>query len=339
MKYLPLMSVMLLIANGVMGCSDDASSSDNGGGTSGSATGAGTGNVAGKPSASGGSGNAMAGSAAGGSPGAGGSAETATKDIVDTAVAAGSFTKLADALGKAGLVDALKGKGPFTVFAPTDAAFEAFEAENPGVLGKLSKAELADVLKYHVVSGAAVMSGDLKDEQVFVTLVGSPVLVDTTGGVKVADATVTTADVAASNGVIHVIDKIILPPKDDIVATAVAAGMFKSLAGALTSAKLVETLQGPGPFTVFAPTDDAFAKLSAVPTGDALKNVLLYHVVSGAVGSGDLQAGMVSTLLDGKSVTVDLKGGVKINAAKVTTANIIAKNGVIHVIDSVLIPE
>ena len=332
MKYLPWMSVMLVVAGGVMGCSDD-SSNDNAGGTSGSATAAGTGNVAGKPSSSGGSGNATAGSAAGGS------AAMVAMDIVDTAVAAGSFTKLAAALGTAGLVDALKGKGPFTVFAPTDDAFDAFEAENPGVLGKLSKAELADVLKYHVVSGAAAMSGQLKDGQVFVTLLGSPVLIDTTGGVKVADAKVTTADVEASNGVIHVIDKIILPPQDDIVATAIAAGTFKSLAGALTSAGLVETLQGPGPFTVFAPTDDAFAKLAAVPTGDALKNVLLYHVVSGAVGSGDLTAGMVPTLLDGKSVSVDLKGGVKINTSKVTAANIIAKNGVIHIVDTVLVPE
>ncbi len=346
-KYLPWMSVMLVVAHGVMGCSDDTNDGDNGGGTSGSGTSgsaakAGSGNVAGKPSTSGGSataGSATGGNATGGNAGAGGSAEMAPKDIVDTAVAAGSFTQLADALGKAGLVDALKGKGPFTVFAPTDEAFDEFEAENPGVLGKLSKADLADVLKYHVVAGAAAMSGDLKDGQVFVTLVGSPVLISTTGGVKVADAKVTTADVEASNGVIHVIDKIILPPKDDIVATAVAAGMFDSLAGALTSAMLVETLQGPGPFTVFAPTDAAFAKLAAVPSGDALKNVLLYHVVSGAVGSGDLKAGMVPTLLDGKSVEVDLTGGVTINSSKVTAANIIAKNGVIHVVDTVLIPE
>jgi uncharacterized surface protein with fasciclin (FAS1) repeats len=333
MKYLPLMSVMVLAAGGLMGCSDDESNSDATAGTSGSATSAGTGNVAGKSSTNGGSASTTAGG------GAGGSAETAPKDIVDTAVAAGSFTQLAAALGTAGLVDALKGKGPFTVFAPTDDAFDAFEKENPGVLGKLSKAELGDVLKYHVIANAAVMSGDLKDEQVVITLLGSPVLLDTTGGVKIADASVTTADIEASNGVIHVIDKILLPPQDDIVATAIAAGTFKSLAGALTSAKLVETLQGSGPFTVFAPTDDAFDKLAAVPTGDALEDVLLYHVVAGAVGSGDLEAGMVPTLLDGKSVDVDLKGGVKINASMVSAANIIAKNGVIHVIDTVLVPE
>jgi uncharacterized surface protein with fasciclin (FAS1) repeats len=295
----------------------------------------------GEPSSTAGSSNGGTSSGNGGTPasaGAGGQGEAAPVDIVDTAVAAGSFTKLAAALGEAGLVDALKGDGPFTVFAPTDDAFDAFEEENPGVLASLSKDELAGVLKYHVV-GARALAADLKDEQVLMTLAGSPVLVDTTGGVKVADAEVTAADVVASNGVIHVIDKIILPPADDIVATAGAAGNFTKLAEALTAAGLVETLQGPGPFTVFAPTDAAFAKLASVPSGDDLKNVLLYHVVSGAVGSGDLKAGMVSTLLEGKSVTVALTGGVKINDSNVTTANIITKNGVIHVVDTVLIPE
>jgi transforming growth factor-beta-induced protein len=261
------------------------------------------------------------------------------KDIVDTAVAAGSFTKLAGALTTADLVGTLKGAGPFTVFAPTDAAFSSFETANPGVLAGLSKAALTNILTYHVVSGAAVKSGSLKNGQVFVTVSGSPILVDTSSGVKIGGSTVTTPDVVASNGVIHVIDKIIMPPANDIVATAVAAGTFTTLAGALTTAGLVPTLQGAGPFTVFAPTDAAFAKLASVPTGNALKDVLTYHVVSGAVGSGDLSAGMVPTLLSGKSVTVNLTGGVKINSSSVTTANIIAKNGVIHVIDTVLIPQ
>jgi transforming growth factor-beta-induced protein len=154
----------------------------------------------------------------------------------------------------------------------------------------------------------------------------------------VSDASVTTPDVLASNGVIHVIDKIIMPPADDIVATAIEAG-FSELADALTAADLVEALQGPGPFTVFAPTDAAFGELAVVPMGDELRDVLLYHVVSGAVGSGDLVAGQVPTLLEGQSVDVTLTGGVKVNDVAVTTANIITKNGVIHVVDSVLLPE
>jgi len=356
MKYLPWLSVMLFASLSVAGCGSDndadggsAGSGASAGKTAGSAGGA----TAGAPAAGGatspgaaGAAGAAAGAAgaagaAAGAAGTGGSggAETDDKDIVDTAVAAGSFTKLAAALTSAGLIDVLKGPGPFTVFAPTDAAFAAFETENPGVLAGLSKAALTEILTYHVVAGAAVASKDLKDEQVFSTVSGSPVLIDTSSGVKVDDAKVTTADVVATNGVIHVIDRLILPPKDDIVATAIAAGTFTKLAAALTAADLVTTLQGKGPFTVFAPTDAAFAKLASVPTGDALKNVLLYHVVAGAVGSGDLVAGPVPTQLTGKSVTVSLTGGVKVNDSKVTSANILAKNGVIHVVDTVLVPQ
>ncbi len=201
MKYLPWMSVMLLAGNGLLGCSDDAgetgASSGSGGSGAGTASVAGT---AGKTGSSGSSsGQAGGGSGSGGtSGGSAGSSATAEKDIVDTAVAAGTFKELAKALTAAGLVDALKGDGPFTVFAPTDEAFAAFEQENPGVLAGLSKDELGAVLKYHVVAGAAVKSSALKDDQVFVTLNGSPVLVDTTGGVKVSDATVTAADVMAA---------------------------------------------------------------------------------------------------------------------------------------------
>lgn len=357
MKYLPWLSVMLFASLSVAGCGSD-NDAEGGSAGSGASAGKSTGSSGGAPAAgasavggatspgaagaagaaAGAAGAAGAAAGAGGTGGSGG-AETDDKDIVDTAVAAGSFTKLAAALTSAGLIDVLKGPGPFTVFAPTDAAFAAFETANPGVLAGLSKAALTEILTYHVVAGAAVASKDLKDEQVFSTVSGSPILIDTSSGVKVDDAKVTTADVVASNGVIHVIDRIILPPKDDIVATAIAAGTFTKLASALTAADLVTTLQGKGPFTVFAPTDAAFAKLASVPTGDALKNVLLYHVVAGAVGSGDLVAGPVPTQLSGKSVTVNLTGGVKINDSKVTSANILAKNGVIHVVDTVLIPQ
>ena len=135
-------------------------------------------------------------------------------DIVDTAVAAGSFTTLAAALTKAGLVDALKGAGPFTVFAPTDAAFEeALKALGITAEQLLARDDLADILKYHVVGGAKVMSTDLKaGEQKVGSLEGSELTVTVAGGkVMVNDASVRTADVAASNGVIHVIDKVLLP--------------------------------------------------------------------------------------------------------------------------------
>lgn len=252
-------------------------------------------------------------------------------DIVDTALAAGSFKVLTAALSSADLVDALRGPGPFTVFAPTDAAF----AE----LTELPEGDaLKSVLLYHVISGE-VGSADLKDGGAAVTLAGSPVLFSLADGAKINEATISATDIVASNGIIHVIDSVILPPADDIVATATAAGDFTQLVAALASASLVDTLQGAGPFTVFAPTDAAFAAVGAAPSGDALVEVLLYHVVEGAVGSGDLNPGSVPTLLTGSELTIDLSAGVKVNDANVTAANILTRNGIIHVLDSVLVPN
>lgn len=135
-----------------------------------------------------------------------------SKDIVGTAVAAGSFTKLAGALVAAGLDKTLQGTGPFTVFAPTDDAFDAFEARNPGVLASLTTAQLSDILLYHMVSGRAGPA-DLKDgASVNTALAGKSLKVSTTGGVKVNESKVTSANIVATNGVIHVIDAILLPP-------------------------------------------------------------------------------------------------------------------------------
>ncbi len=278
--------------------------------------------------------------------GTGGTGNTASSsDIVATAVAAGSFTKLAAALTTAGLVDALKGPGPFTVFAPTDAAFAAFEAANPGVLASLSKDQLAAVLKYHVVA-AKVTSKDLVSGSLVETLNGARAAIDLSSGATVAGSKVTQADVMASNGVIHVIDKIMMPPSKDIVATAAAAGSFTKLAGALTATGLDATLQGAGPFTVFAPTDAAFAAFEAKNPGvlaslskSQISDILLYHVVSGWVGAADLKNGeSVNTALTGKALKVTIASGVKVNDSNVTAANIVATNGVIHVIDAILLP-
>ena len=132
-------------------------------------------------------------------------------DIVDTALAAGSFTQLANALTAANLVDTLKGDGPFTVFAPTDDAFDAFEAANPGVLASLSTEDLTNVLLYHVV-GDLAGSGDLFDGMQIATLnQGEMVSISLDGGVRVDDANVATADILTRNGVIHVIDAVITP--------------------------------------------------------------------------------------------------------------------------------
>jgi len=130
----------------------------------------------------------------------------------------------------------------------------------------------------------------------------------------------------------------------DIVDTAVAAGNFNTLATALKAAGLVETLKGSGPFTVFAPTDAAFAKVppeqlqALLNDKEKLVAVLTYHVVPGAVMSKDVQAGMVKTV-QGSSLTVSTMGGVKVNNANVTAVDIVADNGVIHVIDTVVLPN
>ncbi len=130
----------------------------------------------------------------------------------------------------------------------------------------------------------------------------------------------------------------------DIVDTAVAAGSFKTLATALGAAGLVDTLKGPGPFTVFAPTDAAFAKIPKADLDALLKDkakltaVLTYHVVPGKVMAADVKAGKVKTV-QGSEITVSTKGGVKVDSANVTATDIMADNGVIHVIDSVIMPK
>ncbi len=132
----------------------------------------------------------------------------------------------------------------------------------------------------------------------------------------------------------------------DIVDTAVAAGNFTTLAAALTAAGLVETLKGEGPFTVFAPTDAAFAALPAGTVEDLLKPenkdkliaILTYHVIAGKVMSTDLTEGMMAKTVNGAEVTITLDGGAKVNGAVISTADIVATNGVIHVIDSVILP-
>jgi len=272
---------------------------------------------------------------AGGNPaGDAGSAQT----IVATAVADGRFTTLAKALTDTNLVATLQGAGPFTVFAPTDAAFQAL---GQATLGALTTEQLRTILLYHVIPGelpsTALKSGPVKTASeltAFVNVSGS--------GVKVNDSNVTTANVDASNGVIHVIDKVLLPP--NIVQAAQLAGGFSTLLSAATRAGLADTLAAPNAnVTVFAPTDAAFA---ALPTGTVeglsntqLANVLRYHVVSGRVLSTALTAGPVPTLLTGQNVTVSLTGGPKINDANVTAADIATTNGVIHVIDKVLLPS
>ncbi len=266
------------------------------------------------------------------------------KTIVDIAVADGRFKTLVTALEAAELVEVLKGEGPFTVFAPTDEAFAKIPAETLNAL-LADKAKLSEVLLYHVVAGD-VKAADVVKLTEAETASGKKVMIKVEGDkVFVNDAQVIITDIVASNGTIHVIDTVLIPMMD-IVETAVADGRFKTLVTALEAAELVETLKGEGPFTVFAPTDEAFAKLPAgtieklladIPT---LKNILLYHVVAGNVLAEDVVKLSEAETVLGQKVTIKVVDGkVFINDSQVIITDIKTANGTIHVIDTVLLPK
>jgi transforming growth factor-beta-induced protein len=271
------------------------------------------------------------------------SRSTGDQNIVQTAIAAGQFKTLASLLTKAGLVDTLATGGPFTVFAPTDAAFAKLPKATLAALAK-HPAQLKSVLLYHVVPGSVTASEVVKLSSVK-TLQGSSVLIKVNkGGVFVNQAKVTTPDVMASNGVIHVINKVLIPPKN-IVATAKAAGKFTTLTALLKKSGLAGTLAKKGPFTVFAPTDAAFAKVPKATLAALAKNkaklraVLLYHVVKGQVTAAQAMKLRSAKTLQGKSLKIRVKGGkVIVGGAAVAKADVLASNGVIHVVNKVLIP-
>ncbi len=263
--------------------------------------------------------------------------------ITEIAASNAQFSTLVGALQATGLDAALDGDGEFTVFAPTD---DAFAALPEGTLESLTEEQLEAILLYHVL-GAEVFSGQLEAQQAAQTLNGEEVFITASGnGVTVnAAASVTTADIEARNGVIHVIDAVVLPDAyGTIVDNAVKRYFLSNLVQAVIQADLVDALLGEGPFTVFAPTDEAFAAIAGVAAGltvEELTNVLLYHVIQGEVLSTDLQPTQQVTALNGETLTIEVAGGVAtINgSAGITTVDIRGTNGVIHVIDEVLLPS
>lgn len=270
------------------------------------------------------------------------SACSAEKDIVDTAVKAGSFTILLKAATAAGMVDTLKGPGPFTVFAPTDEAFAELPAGTiEALLADLPK--LRAILKYHVVPGRLAAKDVVSNTSVR-SVLGQELAIDTSEGVTVANADVVKTNIAASNGIIHVIDSVMLP-KPDIVDVAAGAGQFRTLLTAASAAGMLDTLRGPGPITVLAPTDAAFAKLPKgtverlVQDPSKLRTVLKYHVIPGAAMAADVVKLSSARTSLGQEVSISHANGVKVNDAHVVKADIVASNGVIHVIDTVLLPE
>lgn len=270
--------------------------------------------------------------------------------IAGIASANADFSILVDALTRANLVGAVASPdAELTVFAPTNSAFNSLLSDlGASSLDDIPTETLTNILLYHVVNGKA-MSGDLSSGY-YPTLssyqdnnMSMYITVDDKVYIN-KNTMVTSADIAADNGVIHVVDKVILPPS--VVDIAIMNENFSTLVSAVVKAGLVETLSGDGPFTVFAPTNDAFDALFAALnisgidalTAEQLVPILTYHVVPGNVLSGTLSNGMVETVNQGSQLTIDLSSGVKINDSSVVAADIQGANGVIHVINKVLIP-
>lgn len=315
------------------------------------------------------------------------------KNIVETAVGNDALQSLVAALTSADnnegtdLIGTLSGEGPFTVFAPTDAAFAAL-LESLDDFESLEdfdtpeeRAILTTILTYHVVSGVAAKSTDLSEGQMIPTVQGEDVTINLEGGVFIKDkqaedvqaAKVVIADVEASNGVVHVIDKVLLPQAiidalnsgdmtnemGTLVDVVVATEALSILEAAVIKAGLAETLSSEGPFTVFAPTDDAFVALLEVLGDDynglddfdteaeiaLLKDILLYHVIAVKVLAADLAPGSVGTALADNSLEIIASGDTFVigdasgTGANITATDIMASNGVAHTIDKVLLPQ
>tara|TARA_B100000683_G_scaffold233399_2_gene236002 strand:+ start:9167 stop:12097 length:2931 start_codon:yes stop_codon:yes gene_type:complete len=268
------------------------------------------------------------------------------RDIPRTAQCTGSHDSLVAAVVQAELLTTLQGDGPFTVFAPTDQAFTDAGIDLAALDTPEGKQTLSDILLYHVVD-SSVPSSALTDGMTATAVNGDDLTFDLTDGVKVNDATVTGPDVTTSNGIIHVIDKVLTPPADpvDIPTTAAGTGIHNSLVAAVVQAELLATLEGDGPFTVFAPTDQAFTDagidLAALDTPEGkqtLSDILLYHVVSSSVPASAVTDCMSADAANGQPLSFTVNEGVMVNDANVIQADVIASNGIIHVIDKVLSP-
>lgn len=283
---------------------------------------------------------------------------TSDQNIVEIVVADNNFSLLEAAVKHADLVATLSGNGPFTVFAPTNEAFAAAGLDSEAKINALPKETLKKILLYHV-AGSSIAAAEIPSAAN--TTVKSAADIDlyvtkNNKGVFVNGATVTQADLMASNGIIHVINKVLMPPSGNIVEVAQGNPNFSFLVAAVLRASQGQTnvanvLSGNGPFTVFAPTNQAFinagfANVAAIQAADpaTLTSILTYHVVAGRVFSTDLVDNSSPATVNGANVTITLNGGAKVKGAKNTSAatispaDLVTTNGVIHVIDQVLLP-
>lgn len=271
-----------------------------------------------------------------------------TPTIAQAAAADGRFTTLVAAVDAAGLTDTLNSEGSYTVFAPTDDAFAKLpEGTIPTLLKPENKESLKGILLYHVVPGHFHASDVLK--MTSLPTVNGQRLDIAAGekGATVDNAKIVITDIETSNGIIHVIDAVVLPSSKNIPEMAMETGKFQTLLAAAKAAGLVDALSADGPITVFAPTDEAFAKLPAGTVETLLKpenkqmlaEVLTYHVVPGRVYSdAALKAGSAKTLQGSTASIIAKDNGVFVNKSKVVTADLDTSNGVIHVIDAVMLP-
>lgn len=268
--------------------------------------------------------------------------------LVEAAALIDDFSLLVAAVIEAGLVEALSAEGPFTLFAPNNEAFEALLlALSTDIEGLLAREDLVQILLYHVVAGD-VFSSDLLEllaegDVVVETLAGTDLVISLDGEtILVNGIEVILADVKTANGVIHVLEGVLLPL--DIVELASFLDELSSLVIALVQEELDEALQEEAPFTVFAPTNDAIAAIDGVLTLENLSDILLYHVVSGAIFSEELLESLedgpvVVETLNGSVLVITLEEGtVFVNGIAVTSVDFTGTNGVIHIIDGVLIP-
>ena len=280
------------------------------------------------------------------------------KNIVETAQADSRFSILVEAVVAADLATTLSSPGPLTVFAPTNDAFAALLAELGVTKDQLlaDKALLTAVLTYHVLP-AKVLRADVPAGKAITTVQGGIFKVDAVGSdLVITDgrnrtAKITATNLETSNGVIHVVDKVILPADKNVVQTAQALPDFSILVDAVVAANLQGTLSGSGPFTVFAPTNAAFAALLAelgvtkdelLADVPLLTRVLTYHVVSGRVLKADVPVGAAIPTVEGGTFTIDAGLAItdqRTRQSAIVGTDVLASNGVIHVVDRVLLPQ
>ncbi|MEO1582987.1 MAG: fasciclin domain-containing protein [Planctomycetota bacterium] len=268
--------------------------------------------------------------------------------IVEIASGNDNFETLTAALAAAELVDDIDAATGITVLAPTDAAFGKLDQralENTIEMDPTGR--LADVLRYHVIP-ERLTAAELASRRFVTTLDGQRLEIGTGRGLTIGGSTVRAADIEASNGIIHAIDAVLLPAKDDVPVTAATAGSFSTLIQAATQAGLLGVLSQNDPITVFAPTDEAFAELGDATIENLLRpesrsrlvEILSYHVVIGErLYAEDLLGGSAFETASGASAEASTRDAmVFVNESRVVAANIDTSNGVIHVIDRVLIP-